>query len=188
MSGRNAQERWNAIYDQHRASGDPDPFVALSEFLPEPPATAVDLAFFFLFSGLWISSIFYYTTLVDISPVALNVAEKEATEKKVSITTIYHDLESGEPLGSFWDIAVCCNFYDPDFFTQLHTCVVPGGIVFVRVATVTNLERHSKPSRKYLVESGELKDLLTGFEPLSHVEDWFDIRHEARIIGRRAVD
>ena len=34
----------------------------------------------------------------------------------------------------------------------------------------------------------ELKDLLTGFEPLSYVEDWFDNRHEARIIGRRAVD
>ena len=188
MSGRNAQERWDAIYDQHRASGDPDPFVALSEFLPEPPATAVDLAGGTGGTALWLAANGYDTTLVDISPVALNVAEKEATEKKVSITTIYHDLESGELLGSLWDIAVCCNFYDPDFFTQLHTCVVPGGIVFVRVATVTNLERHSKPSRKYLVESGELKDLLTGFEPLSYVEDWFDNRHEARIIGRRAVD
>ncbi|MCH2628285.1 MAG: methyltransferase domain-containing protein [Acidimicrobiales bacterium] len=188
MSGRNAQERWDAIYDQHRASGDPEPFVALSEFLPEPPATAVDLAGGTGGTALWLAANGYDTTLVDISPVALNVAEKEATEKKVSITTIYHDLESGEPLGSLWDIAVCCNFYDPDFFTQLHTCVVPGGIVFVRVATVTNLERHSKPSRKYLVESGELKDLLTGFEPLSYVEDWFDNRHEARIIGRREID
>ena len=108
--------------------------------------------------------------------------------ESVSLSTTCHVLDSGDPLGSLWDIAVCCNFYDPDFFTQLHTCVFPGGIVFVRVATVTNLERHSNPSRKYLVESGELKDLLTGFEPLSHVEDWFDNRHEARIIGRRAVD
>ena len=83
-------------------------------------------------TALWLAAYGYDTTLVDVSRVALNVAEKEAAEKKVSLTTICHDLESGEPLGSLWDIAICCNFYDPDFFTQLHTCVVPGGIVFVR--------------------------------------------------------
>ena len=86
-------------------------FVALSEFLPEPPATAVDLAGGTGGTALWLAVNGYDTTLVDISPVALNVAEKEAIEKKVLLTTICHDLESAKPLGSLWDIAVCCNFY-----------------------------------------------------------------------------
>ena len=86
MSGRNAQERWDAIYELHRASGDPDPFVALSEFLPELPATAVDLAGGTGGTALWLAAYGYDTTLVDVSRVALNVAEKEAAEKKVSLT------------------------------------------------------------------------------------------------------
>jgi tellurite methyltransferase len=51
--------------------------------------------------------------------------------------------------------------------------------------TVTNLERHPKPPRSFLLESGELAGLVTGLEVLELEESWSDDGfHEARLVAR----
>ncbi len=188
MSRREAQDRWDAIYSEHQTVGEPDPFITASKFLPASPAKAVDLAGGTGGTALWLAANRYEVSLVEISQAALDVAKREAARRQLKLSTIHHDLESSAQLVDHWDIAVCCNFLDRSLYSILANYVTPNGVLFVKVATVTNLERHEKPSRRYLVETGELPDLIPGFEPLSYVEDWFDDRHEARMVCRRIVE
>lgn len=188
MTPENAQHRWDAIYGQHHTVGEPDPFVTTSEFLPTSPGSAVDLAGGTGATALWLAANGFDVSLVEISQVALDMAEREAVRRGLRLSTIHHDLESSSQLAQSWDMAICCNFFDPSFYSLLHDYVAPNGVLFVKVATVTNLERYDKPSRRYLVENEELPELLPGFESLSYSEDWFDDRHEARMVCRRVVD
>ena len=188
MSSQETQDRWDAIYGEHRSVGQPDSFVTASEFLPTPPATAVDLAGGTGGTALWLAAKKYQVSLVEISEVAIRVAEAEAVRRGLQLSTVHHDLESSKQLFDRWDVAICCNFLDRSLYPLLRNYVTPNGVLFVKVATVTNLERHDKPSRRFLVETGELPRLLPGFEPLSFVEDWFDDRHEVRMVCRRVVN
>ena len=185
MVDNSAQARWDAIYsDAPRICG-ADPFVTESDFLPEAPCTVLDVAGGKGATALWFAGKGYDTTLLDVSEVALDIASQEADLRDVELITFHHDLESGPPLTGKWDVIVCANFLDRGFYATLREHLNPDGIAFLRVATATNLERNSKPSRRFLVEIGELPELLFDLEPLSFTEDWFDGRHEARMICRR---
>ena len=188
MTPDNPQDRWDAKYGEHSTHEAPDPFITTSEFLPTSPTNAVDFAGGTGVTALWLAANGFDVSLVEISQVALEIAEREAARRELRLSTIHHNLESSNQLARSWDMAMCCNFLDRPFYSLLCDYVTPNGVLFVKVATVTNLERHNKPSRRYLVENGELPDLLPGFEPLSYTEDWFDDRHEARMICRRGAD
>jgi len=188
LSGEAAQNRWDAIYSDHDKPGDPGSFVTESEFLPSPPTTVADFAGGTGGTALWLSEQGFDVTLIDVSQVALDIAQQEATRRKLSLSIVHHDLESSDLLSGTWDMAVCCDFLDRTLYSTFHQHVAPHGLLFVRVATVTNQQRHPRPSKKYLVERGELPGLLPGFATLSYDEEWFDDRHEARVVARRSVE
>ena len=188
MSGDAAQNRWDAIYSDHDKPGDPGSFVTESEFLPSAGTTVVDFAGGTGGTALWLSEQGFDVTLIDVSQVALDIAQHEATRRKLSLSTVHHDLESSDSLSGTWDIAVCCDFLDRTLYSTFHQHVAPHGLLFVKVATVTNQQRHSRPSKRFLVERGELPGLLPGFATLSYDEEWFDDRHEARMVARRSVE
>jgi 2-polyprenyl-3-methyl-5-hydroxy-6-metoxy-1,4-benzoquinol methylase len=188
VSSDNAQGRWDAIYGDHDKPGDPDSFVTESEFLPLPPTTVADFAGGTGGTALWLREQGFDVTLIDVSQVALDIAQQEATRRRLSLSTVHHDLESPNLLTGSWHMAVCCDFFDRTLYSTFHRHVAPHGPLFVRVATVTNQQRHPRPSKKYLVERGELPGLLPGFTALDYEEAWFDNRHEARMICRRTVD
>ena len=188
MSGDDAQGRWDAIYRDHDNPGDPDSFVTESGFLPSTPTTVADFAGGTGGTALWLAEQGFDVTLIDVSQVALDIVRQEARRRTLSLSTVHHDLESSGLLAGIWDIAVCCDFFDRTLYSTLHRHVAPNGLLFVRVATVTNQQRHSRPSKKYLVEPGELPGLLPGFTTVSYNEDWFDDRHEARFVARRTVE
>jgi tellurite methyltransferase len=188
LSGDAAQDRWDAIYSDHDKPGDPDSFVTESEFLPSPPTTVADFAGGTGGTALWLREQGFDVTLIDVSQVALDIAQHEATRRKLSLSTVHHDLESSDSLAGIWDMAVCCDFLDRALYSTFHRHVAPHGLLFVKVATVTNQQRHPRPSKKYLVERGELLGLLPGFTTVDYKEAWFDNRHEARIVVRRTTE
>ena len=59
------------------------------------------------------------------------------------------------------------------------------GLLAVEIATERNLERHAKPSRRFLLGSGELVDLMHPLKLVFYREGWFDDHHQARAIARR---
>ncbi len=188
MSSDSAQGRWDAIYSDHDKPGDPGSFVTESEFLPSPPTTVADFAGGTGGTALWLSEQGFDVTLIDVSQVALDIAQQEATRRRLSLSTVHHDLESPNSLTGSWHMAVCCDFLDRTLYSTFHQHVAPHGLLFVKVATVTNQQRHPRPSKRFLVERGELPGLLPGFATLNYDEEWFDDRHEARMVARRAVE
>ena len=61
----------------------------------------------------------------------------------------------------------------------------PANYLKLDPATVTNLERNGRPSRRFLVERGELADLVSPLQLVRFDEAWFGGRHEARVLARK---
>ena len=70
-----------------------------------------------------------------------------------------------------------------DFYPHL---LAPGGVLVVVQPTVTNLERHEKPPRPFLLDDGELPTLVGDLDIVHYEEGWLaEGRHEAVIVARR---
>src|SRR5690606_1536909 len=129
--------------------------------------------------ALWAARRGLDVTAVDVSPVGLAVAERTAAGEGISIDTVVMDLEKDElPEGPF-ALVTCFHYRQPSLWPAMMARLAPGGLLLAEVLTVTNLERHPHPSRRWLSPPGELLALAGGLEVLSHREDWFDDRHAA---------
>lgn len=178
-----AAAHWDRRYAQGPGSPEPAPFVtALTPYLGGV-TTAVDLGGGSGRHARWLADRGIEVTLVDISAAALAFAVHE------HITTLQHDLEAAgwPPSPRAWDLALLHYFYAPDLIVDAAAHLAPGGRLVVAQPTVRNLERHDRPSRRFLLEEGELADLIADLPltPLLLTESWTDEgRHEARLIAR----
>ncbi len=124
-------------------------------------------------------------TAVDISPVGLAQAREAAAADGFRLTTVETDLENQSlPAGPF-QVITCFHYRQKDLFPAIRDCLAPGGVFIAEIATVANLERHERPSRRFLVESGELEQDIRPLEALYYREGWFDDRALARVVARK---
>lgn len=125
-------------------------------------------------------------TVVDVSDVGLARARDRASEAGLSIATVRVDLEHDPIPTGPWDVITIANYLQRDVFAAAAEGLAPQGLLGVIIATVTNLERHEKPGRPFLLQPGELPDLLPALELLHHSEEWrANGRHEAHLVARR---
>lgn len=124
-------------------------------------------------------------TVCDVSDVALEMAAARAESSRVDLVTVTADL-TVDPLPSGpWDLITCFNYLDRALFPAMVDQLAPGGQLAVTIATATNLERNEHPRRDYLLEDGELLDLLGGLAIEYYDEGWkLDGRHSAEAIAR----
>ena len=142
--------------------------------------------------------------LIEISDVAIARASAAATRQGVNLFARQLDLsdhsmasalakaEPPEPV-----TLVCCFHYLNRSLLQTVASDLPPGAVFAAsIATVGNLERHDRPSARFLLDPGELGDLVVGMGQedhgsqltvLHHWEGWNSAGfHEAEIVVRRS--
>ena len=66
--------------------------------------------------------------------------------------------------------------------------LVPGGWLVCELPTRKNLERHARPSARWLLDEGELARLVMGLEIVRLEEGWSAAgRHEARVVARKSA-
>ncbi|HMY17918.1 MAG TPA: methyltransferase domain-containing protein [Polyangium sp.] len=137
-------------------------------------------------NALWFARRGFDVTLVDISPVAIELAEQRAKEAGVTLTACAMDLES-EPLPSGpWDIILQMHYLDRALFAQYNQLLSRTGLLIIEHPTRANLVRHEKPSAMYLLDDGELPELCHEFVIVSYGEGWNETgKHEARLVARR---
>lgn len=128
-------------------------------------------------------------TLVDVSDEALQLARDRAAAHGVGLSTVRLDLEV-EPLPTGpWDVIVVRHYLQRALLPLLADLLAHGGLLCVCIATRRNLERHPRPSARFLLEPGELPGLVPGLETVRWHEDWTDEgadgRHEAHLVARR---
>jgi SAM-dependent methyltransferase len=182
------RERWDASYSA-RGHSDDSPPSWLDAFAAELPRVgrALDVAAgsgrvarFWAARGL-------ESLAVDVSPVALRLAREAAARAGLELATRELDLERDPlPEGPFAAIS-CFHYLQRELFPRLRERLAPGGVLACEIATVRNLERHPKPSARFLLEPNELRALCAGLELLSYTEEWRDERFLARAIARRVA-
>ena len=185
-----AAERWDARYAETAAEpGEPAPFlVAQADHLPRE-GRAVDVAGGRGANAAWLAERGLTVTLADVSRVALGQA-RDVFGDRLAYAAV--DLEAGDrPDGGPWDVVFMHLYYDRGVLEGLVGDVAPGGVVMLCQPTETNLERHARPSARFLLSEGEVAELASwfearGFEILEASEGWRPSgRHDGWLIVRR---
>src|SRR5262249_45023540 len=135
--------------------------------------------------AIWLAGRGLEVTLADVSPVALDLAERAAVAAGVTLRRLEIDLESALfPAGPF-DVIVSLHLLCRPLFRAFPKALAAGGLLVYLQPTRTNLERNPHPSAQYLLEPGELPRLVSELAVVHYEEGWFDDRHEARLVARR---
>lgn len=186
------RSRWNAIWRERAGELEaPSAFLVDHAHVLPSHGRALDVAGGGGRHAVWLARHGFDVTMIDISDVAIVRAERRATDAGLAkkIRFLQADLETAELPAPVFDVVLVADYLDRGRRDELAGLVFEGGLVIAMQATVKNLERHDKPSRKYLVEEGELGGWLRSldFEILIEREDWTGTgRHEAAVIARRA--
>ncbi|MBX2802527.1 MAG: methyltransferase domain-containing protein [Myxococcales bacterium] len=181
------REKWEARYRDGRGyGGAPDPFLdeVAARFLPRT-GRALDLAGGTGRHARWLAQRGLEVTLCDISPSALQTAASWAQEEGLALHTSELDLDEAFPEGP-WDVVLVSFFLVRDLLPALVAQLSRGGVFVLVHPTRRNLERHAKPTERWLLEDGELDEGVPGLLTLHHEEGFREGgRHEVRYVGRR---
>jgi len=186
------RERWNAKWREH--AGELETAVAVlvehAHLLPAE-GKALDVAGGAGRNAVWLARRGLDVTLVDISDVAITRAERKAEGAGVKLRVRRMDLDAPLELAPLYDLVVMHHYLNRERRDDIAHLLVEGGVLVAAQPTVTNLERHASPSRRFLVEEGELEAWARalGFEILVAREGWTDEgRHEGVVIARRLAE
>ncbi len=182
------RQRWNARYrDGNHATTTPSELLTSAAYLLPASGRALDLAGGAGRHASWLARRGMRVTLADVSDVGLEIASRRAMGEGVPLEVLQVDLEESPPPAGPWDLIVLFHYLHRPLFADMPILLAPGGVLFFVQPTVKNLERHSKPSRSYLLEEGEAPRLVEGLEILCYQEGWLaEGRHEALLIARNA--
>ncbi len=181
------QEKWDRKYQD---AGDSAPvpsevIQSLADLLPSN-GQALDVAGGSGRHAIWLAQRGLDVTLVDISPVGLARASQYAEQVGVTIQAIPRDVERDSLPPGRWDLILSVCFLYRPLFEAFQGALAPGGMLVVLQPTESNLQRHEKPPRRFLLKDGELPELVTGMEILRYEEGWLaDGRHDALLVARR---
>ena len=184
-----AAERWDERYGaiDEVEPGEVAPFLtSVAHHLPVT-GTALDVGGGLGANARWLAVRGLTTTLLDVSSVALDLAR--GIDGGAGLEYLHHDVEAdGLPLDRTWDVVLFHLFFDRDLVLAAASVLEPGGVLLVCQPTETNLERHPRPSRRFLLEAGDTQAIAaeTGLDQLEVSETWRDsTRHDAWLVLRR---
>ena len=184
--------RWNAKYEGGAgATAEPSPrLVELRSRLP-CEGRALDVAGGAGANAIWLAQQGLESTLIDVSDVALARAAERAAAAGVELRTASVDLERESlPVGP-WDLILCSHYLQRELIPAFAAALAPGGRLIWIHPTQTNLERHARPSARFLLAPGEARELVTraGLELELAREGWVGegagARHLAQIVAAR---
>jgi len=125
---------------------------------------------------------------IDRDPDAMAELRAEADRLGLPIETDVIDLETDPPpsLGaSLYDGIVVINYLHRPLMPMIRAAVKPGGRVFYETFTTRQAERGKPRNPAFLLEEGELRELMAPFAILRSREGDIDGRFIASIIAER---
>jgi 2-polyprenyl-3-methyl-5-hydroxy-6-metoxy-1,4-benzoquinol methylase len=157
------RESWNRRYaeGEHMAF-EPDPFLltAYGEFIqPLFPrhGVALDVAGGLGRHAIWMAELRWKVTVVDISEVAFEKAQRKAEERGVAIDFLVRDLNSWSPDRKKYDLILVFFYLQRDLFPALEAALKPGGLLLCKTYTEEHKKFQGGPSREdYFLKENEL--------------------------------
>lgn len=186
MSAQDRQ-RWNDKYARgdHSATEPSRLITALDRLLPRS-GFALDVAGGAGRHALWLAERGLSVTLTDISAEALRLARNRSDLADLPLRTLQVDFEEEPfPIGP-WDLILCVHYLWRPLFHEFKKQLTQNGLLVFLQPTFTNLQRHGKPSARFLLEDLELRDLAGDFQIVHYDEGWLEEgRHEAILVARQ---
>jgi tellurite methyltransferase len=133
-----------------------------------PPGKALDLACGAGRHAVFLAEKGWRVTAVDNSRVGIEIAERKAREKGLTIDFHTLDLEKGEFAVEPDAYDLICDFYylQPELFASMKASVKTGGII---VSTV-HIYGAGEEAGNFLLREGELREYFRDFEILHYHE------------------
>ena len=124
-----------------------------------------------------------------MSNIALRYAAEGAAERGIDLECVRHDLEADGLPDRTWDVALIHLFFDRQVLDAAPQHLNVGGLLAFMQPTARNLDSHPSPSRRFLVDEGEIGSWAAGradLEVVSIAEGWMPTgRHETQLLARR---
>lgn len=181
------EQKWNDRWGQASAIGEPASILtAHAELLASQVASAatapraIDIAGGQGRNALRLAELGYAVRLTDISSVALSRAEREAQQRSLSIDTRQVDWSSLSPdISGSWELVLIVAYLNRPLLAAMPRLLAPGGLALFAQPTEENLTRHDKPSRRFLLDDGEVAELAerwaaAGLDIIDASQDWRD--------------
>jgi tellurite methyltransferase len=182
------ESRWNAKWSNGYGRAEPSAsMLGLADYLPDS-GRALDVAGGAGRHAIWLAEHGFETTLTDVSSVAITLAQGRAAEKGFTIAGVQGDLEIALPAGP-WDVVLIHQYLQRDLISAFAGELSEAGRLVMVHPTVRNLERHTKPSARFLLDEAELAGLAAAAEMrvLWCWEGWTTAgHHEAHLVAARA--
>jgi 2-polyprenyl-3-methyl-5-hydroxy-6-metoxy-1,4-benzoquinol methylase len=181
------RQKWDAKYAAEEAPREPSAVLRSLESLLPTSGRAIDVAGGAGRNAIWLAKQGMDVTIADVSPHGLELACERAREAGVSVTPLCTDLEDTPfPTGPWNLILSVCYLWRP-LYLVYPQMLSPGGMLVVIQPTKKNLEGHPKPPAGFLLNDGELPDLVGGLKIVHYQEGWqADGRHDAVMVARKA--
>ncbi len=183
-----AQQRWDRRYREEDVPAQPSVLLTSLDGVLPRHGRALDVAGGAGRHAVWLARRGLDVWLVDVSPVAVGRAAAVAAAAGVSVHASVADLTAGPPPSGPWDLVVVFHYLQRDLFPILAAGLATDGMLVAVIATVRNLERHSRPPPAYLLDEGEAPALAGDLEVVRYEEGWLaEGRHEALLVARQSV-
>ena len=167
-----SQRKWNSRWREKaaKANWQADPWLQrIRPLLLQ--GTVLDIACGMGRNAIYLAEEGFVVTAVDISPVALELLEQQATQRKLHIKTAQLDLENDSilPTGPF-DLLLNFFYLHRPLLAQELSRVRPGGIAVVRTFSQAGSEQFGEVRPEISLRPGELLEIFSGWTILQHEE------------------
>lgn len=165
------KEKWNSKYDSNLCLSGREPSQWLVDHadLLTGKGKALDIAMGEGRNTLFLASLGYDVSGVDISEVGIANAEALAKENNLTIHTQIADLDDYEIEENAYNLIICFYFLDRRLFKGIRKGLKPGGILIYETFTVDYLQ-YKNLKRVWVLEKKELMETFPGLKTLYYHE------------------
>jgi SAM-dependent methyltransferase len=163
---------WEKRYQEgEHANDEPEPLVI--KFVSTlAPGRALDVASGPGRHAVWLARRGWDVTAVDSSRTAMHILQKRSLETGVPVNTRIADLERHEFVieRECYDLIIVCNYLQRDLFPAIRAGTRIGGTVVAIIPMVDNDPEVRPMNASYLLNPGELRAYLQGWELIHDFE------------------
>lgn len=168
-----AERSWDERYRQEEAGPERSPalFLVAHRHLLPPRGRALDVAMGAGRNALYLASLGYEVTGIDVSGVAVARCREEAARRGLPIEALHADLESYRLPRTAYDVVINFYYLQRDLAPQMEAALRPGGVLVFETLTTEQRQFGWGPRREEsLLRPGELPSLFPSLEVLAYRE------------------
>ncbi len=186
--GADAGARRNGPPGETAGQMEPTRWLLEHDHLLPRAGEALDLACGRGRNALWLAGRGLRTRAIDRDAAAVEILSRESLRRGVPVVAEIADLESGEVSfgADAYDTIVVVHYLHRPLFPALRAALRPGGLLVYETFTRGQEERGHPRNPAFLLEHGELRELVQPLEIVVEREGDFEGKLLASVIARRS--